>query len=155
MNNKLGAEAAPLVGLNRKMPGPEGGHSTLFQQYISPTSLWGRGGKMSSILTHFSQSSLPRSGLAQGVPSHLVTSVSETLMRVFIHGGHPAHQNSRDSHLTDKKNSSQRYVPKQYTSHSRASQTRKHIPVLPQMGEQTLPCFPSLGRLRRWESTMR
>lgn len=63
---------------------------------------------MSSILTHFSQSSLPRSGLAQGVPSHLVTSVSETLMRVFIHGGHPAHQNSRDSHLTDKKNSSQR-----------------------------------------------
>ena len=46
MSNKRGAEAAPLVDLNRKMPGPAGAHSTLFQQCISPTSLWGRGAKI-------------------------------------------------------------------------------------------------------------
>lgn len=65
ISNKPGAEAAPLVDLDRKTPGPAGAHSTLFQQCIRPTSLWGRGGKMSSILTHLSQSSLPTSGLAQ------------------------------------------------------------------------------------------
>ena len=94
-----GAEAAPLAALDRKTPGPGGG---LGQQHPAPTVYqpWVAVGKRRkdelSILTHFSQSSLPRRGLALRVPSHLVTSVRETLTYVVIDRRLSAHQNHGD-----------------------------------------------------------